>query len=145
MAMFQIPCLACRASTAAAEDASSVPCAICGTALPPPAQAAWLMTRSGADQYGPYTLAQLADYIAERRILPNDGVWYNGASVRLNASQLPPFGAVAAAVAPAPVVPAPAPARAPVAAEPVAPQAVPAAAAPAAVVARPVAEAAPVY
>jgi hypothetical protein len=75
--------------------------------LPPPGQAAWLMTRSGSDQYGPYTLAQLADYIAERRILPGDGIWYNGASVRLNANQLPPFGAVAM---PAPVVPAPAPA-----------------------------------
>ena len=130
MAMFHIPCLACRASTAAAEDAPSVSCATCGIALPPPAQAAWLMTRSGADQYGPYTLAQLADYIAERRILPTDGVWHEGASVRLNASQLPPFGAVASAPAPAPV---PAPAPAPVAAEPapVAPQ--------------PVAEAAPVF
>src|SRR6476469_3480867 len=118
MAMLQIPCLACRVSTAAAEDASSVSCATCGTALPPPAQAAWLMTRTGADQYGPYTLAQLGDYIAERRILPNDGIWYEGATLRLNASQLPPFGAMAAA--PAAPAAAPAPAPAPVVAAPVA-------------------------
>lgn len=102
MATIMIPCLACRAGTPAEDDASSVSCATCGTALPPPGQAAWLMTRSGSDQYGPYTLAQLADYIAERRILPNDGIWYQGASVRLNAHQLPPFGAMA----PAPAVPA---------------------------------------
>jgi hypothetical protein len=137
MAMLQIPCLACRVSTAAAEDASSISCATCGTALPPPAQAAWLMTRTGADQYGPYTLAQLSGYIAERRILPNDGIWYEGASVRLNASQLPPFGAMAAAPAAPAAVPVPAPA-------PVA-EAVPAAVAPAPVAPQPVAAAPPVY
>ncbi|WP_395611863.1 hypothetical protein [Allosphingosinicella sp.] len=134
MAILQIPCLACRASTAAEEDASSVSCVTCGTALPPPGQAAWLMTRSGSDQYGPYTLAQLAEYIAERRILPGDGIWYNGASVRLNANQLPPFGAVAM---PAPVVPAPAPVVPTATPAPVA-EAAPVPAAPA-----PVAEAAP--
>lgn len=128
MAMLHIPCLACRASTAAEEDASSVSCATCGTALPPPGQAAWLMTRSGSDQFGPYTLIQLADYIAERRILPDDGIWYAGASVRLNASQLPPFAAAAPAPA-APVPAAPAPAPAPVAPVPVV-EAAPAAAVP---------------
>src|SRR5438128_10251267 len=116
MAMILIPCLACRAGTPAEEDASSVSCTSCGTALPPPASAAWLMTRSGSDQYGPYTLAQLADYIAGRRILPNDGIWYQGASVRLNAHQLPPFGATAAAPAQAP---APAVEAAPAPVEPV--------------------------
>jgi hypothetical protein len=50
MATILIPCLACRAGTPAEEDASSVSCATCGTALPPPGQAAWLMTRSGAHQ-----------------------------------------------------------------------------------------------
>src|SRR5207237_6057275 len=110
MAMLQIPCLACRASTAAAEDASSVSCASCGIALPAPGEAAWLMTRSGADQYGPYTLAQLGEYIAERRILPGDGIWYQGASVRLNVNQLPPFGAVAAPAMPVAPAPAPTPA-----------------------------------
>jgi len=70
------------------------------------------MTRDGAQQFGPYTLAQLGAYIAERRILPDDGVWYNGASVRLNAGQLPAFG-VTAVPAPAPT-PAPVPAPAPV-------------------------------
>ena len=111
MAMLQIPCLACRASTASEENASSVSCATCGLALPAPAEAAWWMTRSGADQYGPYTLAQLGAYIGERRILPGDGVWHNGATVRLNAHQLPPFGAVAvpAPAAPAPMASAPAP------------------------------------
>lgn len=135
MAIILIPCLACRAGTHAEEDAPSVSCTSCGVALPSPGEAAWLMTRSGADQYGPYTLAQLADYIAERRILPGDGIWHAGASVRLNASQLPPFGAVASAPSP---VPAPAPA--PVAAAPVVPQRAPAAVAPQAV-----AEAPPVY
>jgi hypothetical protein len=106
MATILIPCLACRAGTPAEEDASSVSCTTCAMALPPPSQAAWLMTRDGQQQYGPYTLAQLAEYIAERRILPSDGIWHNGATVRLNANQLPPFGAVA----PAPVpTPAPAP------------------------------------
>lgn len=130
MATILIPCLACRAGTPAEEDASSVSCLTCGTALPPPGQAAWLMTRSGADQFGPYTLAQLADYIAERRILPNDGIWYQGASVRLNAHQLPPFGAVA----PAPAAPAPAPVPAPAPATVPDPAPVAAAAEPAAVV-----------
>jgi hypothetical protein len=109
MATILIPCLACRAGTPAEEDASSVSCASCGTALPPPGQAAWLMTRSGSDQYGPYTIAQLAAYIDERRILPGDGIWYQGASVRLNVSQLPQLGEVA------PVAPAPAPVPAAVA------------------------------
>jgi hypothetical protein len=141
MATILIPCLACRAGTPAEEDASSVSCASCGTALPPPGQAAWLMTRSGSDQYGPYTIAQLAAYIDERRILPGDGIWYQGASVRLNVSQLPRLGEVAsvapapapaavaeqAAPSPASVAPSPAPAEptpvqpAPVTAQPAAP------------------------
>jgi hypothetical protein len=119
-----IPCLACRAGTPAGENASSVSCATCGLALPPPGEAAWLMTRSGSDQYGPYTLAQLAAYIAEGRILPGDGIWHHGATVRLNAGQLPAFGSAApapasatpvtqpvapAVAAPAPAAPAPAP------------------------------------
>jgi hypothetical protein len=93
------------------------------------------MTRDGSQQFGPYTLAQLGAYIAERRIVPGDGVWHNGATVRLNAGQLPPFGA------PAPAAPAPAPSPAPAA-----PAAVPAAPQQAAaqpVYAAPVAHAAP--
>ena len=108
MATILIPCLACRVGTPAEEDASSVSCASCGMALPPPSQAAWLMTRDGQQQFGPYTLAQLAAYIGEGRILPGDGVWHQGATVRLNANQLPPFGAMNPA--PAPVAPTPAPA-----------------------------------
>ena len=135
MAMILIPCLSCRSGTPAAEDASSVSCTSCGMALPPPGEAAWLMTRSGSDQYGPYTLAQLAAYIAERRILPGDGIWHNGAAVRLNAGQLPAFGAVAApAPAPAPVVPAPAPAPVEAPAEAAAVQPAPAAEQPVAAV-----------
>ena len=106
MAIIIIPCLACRAGTPAEEDASSVSCTGCSMALPPPGEAAWLMTRTGSDQYGPYALAQLAAYIAEGRILPNDGVWHHGATVRLNASQLPPFGAAAHPPVPAPAAPA---------------------------------------
>ena len=109
MAIILIPCLACRAGTHAEEDASSVSCTSCGIALPLPGEAAWLMTRSGADQYGPYTLAQLAEYIAERRILPNDGIWHHGASVRLNAHQLPPFGVVTSPPGPLTTMPGPAP------------------------------------
>lgn len=137
MATVIIPCLACRAGTPAGEDASSASCASCGMTLPPPGEAAWLMTRTGADQYGPYTLTQLGAYIAEGRILPGDGIWHHGATVRLNASQLPAFGADAPATAPAPTPVAPAlpPTRAP---------AIPvteAAPAPAAVAPAPVAEA----
>ena len=108
MATVIIPCLACRAGTTAEEDATSIVCVTCSMALPPPGEAAWLMTRSGADQFGPYTLAQLAAYIAERRILPGDGIWHHGATVRLSASQLPAFGAAPAAQAPAPAAGAPA-------------------------------------
>ena len=154
MVTILIPCLACRAGTPAEEDASSVSCATCGTALPPPGQAAWLMTRSGSDQYGPYTVGQLADYIAERRILPNDGIWYQGASVRLNVSQLPRLGVVAP-VMPAPTpAPAPTPGPTPAAEEaapvpvtpaPVEPAATPPAPEPGPVAAQPAAPAAPVH
>lgn len=150
MATVIVPCLACRAGTAAAEDASSVTCTSCAMALPGPNEAAWWMTRTGSDQYGPYTLAQLAAYLAEGRILPGDGVWHNGATVRLGAGQLPAFGAAAAPApaAPAPVAPAPAaeqpaaevmPASAPA---PVSPAPVPAAA-PTPIYAAPVAYAPP--
>jgi hypothetical protein len=147
MAIITIPCLACRAGTAAEEDASSLSCATCGMALPPPSDAAWWMTRDGQQQYGPYTIAQLAAYIGERRILPGDGVWHNGATVRLNAGQLPAFGAVA----PAPIAPAPAPipAPAPVPVEPAplaaAPVPAPVAPAPAPVMAPVPVPAVPVY
>lgn len=100
-----IPCLGCRAVTPVAEAAASVSCQSCGAALPPPAQAAWFMLREGA-QFGPYTTGQLAGYIAEGRILRQDSVWYQGAAVRLEVSQLPPFGEVEARPAP---VDAPAP------------------------------------
>jgi hypothetical protein len=109
-----IPCLACRVTTPVPEDVAAVSCQRCGTVLPPPTQAAWFMLRDGG-QFGPYTTGQLAGYVAERRILPTDSVWYQGAAVRLDVSQLPPFGEVeeqsasapiaAEAPTPAPVVP----------------------------------------
>lgn len=128
MATVIIPCLACRAGTPAEEDASSVSCATCSMMLPPPGEPAWLMTRTGADQYGPYTLTQLGAYIAEGRIQPGDGIWHHGATVRLNANQLPAFGAAAAASAPAP---APVQPTSPPVTQPVTQQAAPAPAAPA--------------
>lgn len=88
-----IPCLACRIATPVPQEAAAVSCRACGTALPPPAQPAWFMLRDGS-QFGPYTTGQLAGYIAERRILPNDSVWYHGATMRLDVNQLPPFGEV---------------------------------------------------
>jgi len=124
MATVNVPCLACRAGTPVEENASSVTCAACGMALPPPGEAAWLMTRTGSDQYGPYTLAQVADYLAEGRILPSDGIWHHGATVRLNASQLPLGTAAAPAAVTAPArVPTPtsAPIEPVAVAQPVAP------------------------
>lgn len=59
--------------------------------LPPPAEAAWFALRDGA-QYGPYRLADLASWVAEGRIRPQDSIWHQGASVRLTVDQLPPFG-----------------------------------------------------
>lgn len=124
MATVIVPCLACRAGTPAEENASSVSCTSCAMALPPPGEAVWLMTRTGSDQYGPYTLAQLTDYIAEGRIQPTDGVWHHGATVRLSVNQLPAMGGGAAPA------PAAAPTPAPVTATPMAAAPAPAQAAP---------------
>jgi hypothetical protein len=90
--------------------------------LPPPAEAAWFALRDGAT-YGPYRLADLASWVAEGRIRPQDSIWHSGAAVRLSVNQLPPFGiappgmegsAASAAAVPTPVpAPAPVPASAP--------------------------------
>jgi hypothetical protein len=88
-----IPCLSCRSATPAGADSAPVSCPGCGVSLPPPAQAAWFMLR-GEAQFGPYTLAQLGDWIAEGRILPADHVWHLGAAVRLEVERLPPFGEI---------------------------------------------------
>ena len=88
-----IPCLACRIVTPVPQETAAVSCRGCGTALPPPAQPAWFMLRDGS-RFGPYTTGQLAGYVAERRILPNDSVWYQGAAMRLDVNQLPAFGEV---------------------------------------------------
>ena len=112
-----IPCLACRVTTPVPEDMAAISCRRCGTALPPPAQAAWFMLRDGG-QFGPYTTGQLAGYVAEGRILPTDSVWYQGAAVRLEVNQLPAFGEVEEqpASAPLPAEAAAAPAAPPAAA-----------------------------
>lgn len=111
-----IPCLTCRATTTAAEDAASVSCSGCGMVLPPPAEIAWFALRDTA-QYGPYRLADLASWVAEGRIRPQDSIWHQGATVRQTVNQLPPFGIappeMAGSVAPAAAVPTPAPAAAP--------------------------------
>ena len=59
--------------------------------LPPPAEAAWFALRDGAT-YGPYRLADLASWVAEGRIRPQDSIWHSGAAIRLTVNQLPPFG-----------------------------------------------------
>lgn len=92
----QIPCLSCKRATPTGAEAESHACHGCGTALPPPSQAAWFMLRDGA-QYGPYTIAELADWAAEGRLLPKDDIWYEGAAVRLEVNQMPQFGPVATA------------------------------------------------
>lgn len=105
----RIPCLSCRSATLADETAASVACGTCNAPLPPPAQAAWSMLRGGA-QFGPYTIASLATYLADGRAGPTDEIWYPGAPVRLALGQLPPFGPVPAAGGPS-EAPAPAPAE----------------------------------
>jgi hypothetical protein len=114
MANIHMPCLGCRAGTSIEEDAAAAACASCGATLPLPGAAAWLVARSGS-QFGPYTIEQLISYVAERRVLPSDVVWYQGAEGWVPVGQLP---ALTVASAPVPVPsPAPAPAPAP-AAEP---------------------------
>src|SRR5207253_2288702 len=111
-----IPCLSCRATTTAAEDAPSVSCSRCGMVLPPPAEAVWFALRDGA-QYGPYRLADLASWVAEGRIRPQDSIWHQGAAVRQTVNQLPPFGiappGMETSAPPAAAVQAPVPAAAP--------------------------------
>ena len=105
MTNIQTPCLGCRAGTSLEEDAGTAACAFCGAALPLPGAAAWMVARSGS-QFGPYTIAQLIAYVAERRVLPSDVVWYQGAAGWVPVGELP----LTAAPAPAPA-PVPAPAQ----------------------------------
>jgi hypothetical protein len=104
MADVPIPCLSCRVGTPVEPEASAASCGSCGSFLPPPAARAWMALRGGAQQFGPYTIAELASYIAEGRLQANDEVWHEGAAVRLAVRQLPPL-----TPAEPPSVPAPTP------------------------------------
>ncbi len=116
VATAHIPCLSCRATTTAAEDAASVSCSKCGMVLPAPGEAAWFMLRDGA-QFGPYRLPDLASYVAEGRIRPQDSIWHQGATIRVTVNQLPPFGIAPPGMedggVPTAAVPQPAPAPTP--------------------------------
>lgn len=103
MTILSIPCLRCRATAQADENAPGVACPSCGLALPPPATAAWMVSRDGGQPFGPYTIAQLAAHFGQRQILPTDSLWHQGAPGWVQAGQLP------ALTAGAPVVPQPAP------------------------------------
>lgn len=85
--------------------------------MPAPAAAAWLVARAGAQQFGPYAIADLIAYVAERRVLPSDSLWHQGAPAWVEVAQLPALTPGQPAAAPAP---APAPQPAPAAAETVA-------------------------
>jgi len=74
-----IPCLRCRATAQADENAQSLACPSCGLSMPPPGSAAWLVSRGGAQPFGPYTFAQLAGHVSTRMVQPTDSVWHDGA------------------------------------------------------------------
>jgi GYF domain 2 len=99
----QIPCLRCRATAIADEQAQAVSCPSCGLALPPPQAAAWMASRDGGQPFGPYTIAQLAAYVASGQVLPTDNLWHQGAPGWVPAGQLAalaPGGAAAPAMQP---------------------------------------------
>lgn len=94
----QIPCLRCRATAVADDNAQAVTCPSCSLALPPPGAAAWMVSREGGEPFGPYAVTQLRDYIAQGNVLSTDNLWYQGAPGWVPAGQLSalaPGGAVA--------------------------------------------------
>ena len=104
MATVEIPCLRCRSAAFVQEDAAEAACPTCGFALPPPHAAAWMVTRDGSQQFGPYTVAQLASYVAAGQVLASDGVWHQGADNWVPAGELVALsaGGQPAAAAPQP-------------------------------------------
>jgi hypothetical protein len=104
-----IPCLRCRATAHADENAQSLACPSCGLAMPPPGAAAWLVSRAGGQPFGPYTAAQLAGHVSTRMVQPTDNVWHEGAPGWVAVSELSALTAAAPAQPPqAPQPPQPA-------------------------------------
>lgn len=105
MAILSIPCLRCRATAQADENAPGISCPSCALVLPPPAAAAWMVSREGTQPFGPYTIAQLVAYFGQSQVLPTDSLWHQGAPDWVQAGQLPALaggGAPAAQPAPQP-------------------------------------------
>jgi len=102
MTLVQIPCLSCRLATSVDEEAAAASCASCGASLPPPPARAWMLLRGGTEQFGPYSIGELASYIAQGRLHPNDEVWHEGAAVRLSVRLLPALTPVQSPSAPEP-------------------------------------------
>ena len=99
MAILSIPCLRCRATAQADEQAPGAACPSCGLVMPPPAAAAWMVSREGAQPFGPYTIAQVIAYLGQSQVLPTDSLWHQGAPDWVQAGQLP---ALVGSSAPAP-------------------------------------------
>ena len=95
----QVLCVSCRAGTPAGDPNTPVICRTCGVSLPQPGTRAWRVSRGDA-QFGPYTFAELATYVGEGRILPDDNVWHDGAAVQVPVNQLPLAPAAPAITAP---------------------------------------------
>ncbi len=102
MAILSIPCLRCRATAQADENAPGLSCPSCGLAMPPPASAAWMVSREGTQPFGPYTFAQLTEYLGQSQVLPTDSLWHQGAPDWVQAGQLPALAGGAPAAQPAP-------------------------------------------
>lgn len=89
MATLLIPCLRCRATAETDEQAPEVSCAACGLVMPPPAAAAWMVSRDGSQPFGPYTIAQVVAYLGQSQVLPTDNLWHQGAPDWVHVGQLP--------------------------------------------------------
>lgn len=100
-----IPCLRCRATTHAEDNAQAVSCSSCGLTLPPPHAAAWLVSRAGGQPFGPYTVAQLGGHVGTGMVVSTDSVWHDGAPGWVPVSELPALTEAAAAQPPAPPQP----------------------------------------
>ena len=110
MAILSIPCLRCRATAQADENAPGASCPSCGLVMPPPAAAAWMVSREGTQPFGPYTIAQVIAYLGQSQVLPTDNLWHQGAPDWVQAGQLPALaGAAAPAAQPTPQQPYAAP------------------------------------
>lgn len=89
MATLFIPCLRCRATAETDEQAPEVSCAACGLIMPPPAAAAWMVSRDGSQPFGPYTITQVLAYRGQSQVLATDNLWHQGAPDWVQVGQLP--------------------------------------------------------